>query len=247
MSEESTLCDLPSVRVTRRSTTGWPSADAALHLRAHPLLDAGDELAGYRAADDLVDELEAGPLGQRLDLDVADGELAVAAGLLHVPAVALGRPGEGLAQGDRERHLVDVHAVPRGQPLEQRPRRAPRPCTTAPAGGSRRCSRSAATGPRRRAGPSAWESLSSSALLCATIATGSSGSGIDQGRSTRGLVDRGERVAGLGPGEPADRAQVAGDDARRPGTWRGRRGAPARRSARPRRGRRGRRRRRRTT
>ena len=33
---------------------------------------------------------------------------------------------------------------------------------------------------------SACESLSSSALLCATIATGSSGSGIDHGRSTRG-------------------------------------------------------------
>ena len=34
--------------------------------------------------------------------------------------------------------------------------------------------------------PRAWESLSSSALLDATIATGSSGSGIDHGRSTRG-------------------------------------------------------------
>ena len=34
--------------------------------------------------------------------------------------------------------------------------------------------------------PSAWESLSSSALLEATIAIGSSGSGIDHGRSTRG-------------------------------------------------------------
>ena len=53
-------------------------ADAALHLGAHALLDAGDELAGYGAADDLVDELEAGALGQRLHLDVADGVLAVA-------------------------------------------------------------------------------------------------------------------------------------------------------------------------
>jgi hypothetical protein len=29
-----------------------------LHLGADPLLDAGDELAGNRAPDDLVDELE---------------------------------------------------------------------------------------------------------------------------------------------------------------------------------------------
>ncbi len=34
--------------------------------------------------------------------------------------------------------------------------------------------------------PSAWDSLSSSALLRATIATGSRGSGIDHGLSTRG-------------------------------------------------------------
>ncbi len=34
--------------------------------------------------------------------------------------------------------------------------------------------------------PRAWESLSSSALLCATIATGSNGSGSDHGISTRG-------------------------------------------------------------
>ncbi len=43
--------------------------------------------------------------------------------------------------------------------------------------------RDGSSAPRRL---SAWDSLSSSALLCATIAMGSSGSGSDHGRSTRG-------------------------------------------------------------
>ncbi len=64
---------------------------AALHLGADALLDRRDVVVRHRAADDLVDELEAGAAGQRLDLDVADGVLAVPAGLLDVPAVALGR------------------------------------------------------------------------------------------------------------------------------------------------------------
>ena len=70
-SEESTLCALPP-------TQGHPDVDhrvARRHplgqLRAHALLDAGDELARHGAADDPVDELEPAALGQRLDLDVA--------------------------------------------------------------------------------------------------------------------------------------------------------------------------------
>ena len=56
-----------------------------------PFLDRGDELARDRAAEDLVDELEVAAARQRLDLDLAVAELAVAAGLLLVPAVRLGR------------------------------------------------------------------------------------------------------------------------------------------------------------
>ena len=191
MSEESTLCDLPSVSVTRRSTTGWPIADAALHLRAHALLDAdGMNWRGTEPPTTLSTNSKPAPSRQRLDLDVADGVLAVPAGLLDVPAEPLRRAGEGLPQRHHERHLVDVHAVPLGEPLEGDLGVRLAHASTAPAGGSRRCSRSAATGPRRRAGRAPATSLSSSALLRATIATGSSGSGIDHGRSTRGSSTR---------------------------------------------------------
>ena len=66
--------------------------EAALHLGAHALLHRRDVVVRHRAADDLVDELEPGAARQRLDLDVAHAVLAVPAGLLDVPAVALG-PG----------------------------------------------------------------------------------------------------------------------------------------------------------
>ena len=86
MSEESTLWDLPSVQGDPQVDQRVAVAHAALHLRAHALLDARDELARYGAADDLVHELEPAALGQRLDGDVADGVLAVTAGLLDVAA-----------------------------------------------------------------------------------------------------------------------------------------------------------------
>ena len=54
-----------------------------------PFSTRGDELARHRAADDLVDELEARALRERLDLDVAHGVLPVPAGLLDVPSMAL--------------------------------------------------------------------------------------------------------------------------------------------------------------
>ena len=140
------------------------------------------------------------PGRQRLDLDVAHGVLAVAAGLLDVPAVALRRAAEGLAQRHPQRHRVDLDAVPVLAAGRAARRRAPRPCTTARAGGSRRCcsSRSVGSSATSRARP--CESLSSSALVCATIATGSSGSGISQGSISSGVVLVGQGVAGLGPG-----------------------------------------------
>ena len=55
------------------------------------LLDRRHELARDRAAEDVVDELEIGAARQRLDFDLAVAELAVAAGLLLVPAVRFGR------------------------------------------------------------------------------------------------------------------------------------------------------------
>ena len=62
-----------------------------------PFLDRRDELPRDRAAEDVVDELEVAAARQRLDLDLAVAELAVAAGLLLVPAVRLGRRRDRLA------------------------------------------------------------------------------------------------------------------------------------------------------
>lgn len=93
--------------------------DAAGGLRADALLDGRDELAWYRSADDLVDELDAGPRWQRLDVDLADGVLTVAAGLFDVPAASGGRPRERLAQGDAVGDGVDLDRVPAAQPVER--------------------------------------------------------------------------------------------------------------------------------
>ena len=57
---------------------------ALLHLPPDALFHRGDELARHHPADDLVDELEAGRVFQRLHLDLADPVLAVPARLLDV-------------------------------------------------------------------------------------------------------------------------------------------------------------------
>ena len=82
---------------------------------AHPrvldaLLDRRHELARDRAAEDVVDELEVAAARQRLELHLAVAELAVAAGLLLVPAVRLGRRGDRLAVGDARQLQVDLDA-----------------------------------------------------------------------------------------------------------------------------------------
>ena len=100
MSEESTLWALPSTSVTRMSTTGYPR-HAPFHLGPHALLHTRDELPRHRPADHLVDELESGARGQRLHLDVAHRILAVAAGLLDVPAVSLRGPTKVSRNGIR--------------------------------------------------------------------------------------------------------------------------------------------------
>ena len=55
------------------------------------LLDRRDEVLGDRAAEDVVDELEVRAARERLHADPAVAELAVAAGLLLVAPVGLGR------------------------------------------------------------------------------------------------------------------------------------------------------------
>ena len=71
-----------------------------------PCVDRLDVLARDRAADDLVDELVAGALLVRLELDDRVAVLALAAGLADEAAVALGGAADGLAIGDLR--LADV-------------------------------------------------------------------------------------------------------------------------------------------
>ena len=91
ISEESTGWYLPSKHSTRTSTTGKPCTPPDGHRLLDALLHGGDELAGDGAADDLVDELEAGAAFAGLDAQPRHPELAVAAGLLLVLALGLGR------------------------------------------------------------------------------------------------------------------------------------------------------------
>ena len=87
------------------------AGEIAAHARfLDALFDRRDELARDRAAEDVVDELEVGAARQRLDLDLAVAELAVAAGLLLVAAVRLGGGLDRLAVGDARRLEVDVDA-----------------------------------------------------------------------------------------------------------------------------------------
>ena len=67
-------------------------ADPALHLRAHALLDAGMNCRGTDPPTTLSTNSSPEPLGERLDAELADRVLAVAAGLLDVTPAALGGP-----------------------------------------------------------------------------------------------------------------------------------------------------------
>src|SRR5258705_3829091 len=62
-----------------------------------PLFDRGHVLPRDRPAEDVVDELEIAPTRQRLHPALAVSELAVAAGLLLVPALVLGDDGVRVA------------------------------------------------------------------------------------------------------------------------------------------------------
>ena len=95
---------------------------AGRHRLAHPFLDRRYERRGYRAALDLVDELEAfGACAarQRLDAQEDFAELAGATCLLLVPMVAFGRRSDRFAVGDARRARLDLAPMQIGEPLEQ--------------------------------------------------------------------------------------------------------------------------------
>ena len=73
---------------------------------------------GIDAALDPVDELEADAVLGRLDLDLAVGELAAAAGLLLVAGVRLGRAADRLPVGNARRVQLDLGAEAALHPLD---------------------------------------------------------------------------------------------------------------------------------
>src|SRR5581483_7373898 len=91
----------------------------ALQVVADPLLHRADEGAGYRAAYDLVVELEACTALLRPDLDMYIGELAVTAGLPLESRMLLGLPADGLAIADRGTAMLDRQVEAVLQPVER--------------------------------------------------------------------------------------------------------------------------------
>src|SRR5258708_29763088 len=84
---------------------------AGIERLLHALLHRRDEDRGNHAALYFARELETGPARQRLDLEENLAELARAAGLLLVPAVALGAPGDRFAIRSLGRLGGDLHLV----------------------------------------------------------------------------------------------------------------------------------------
>ena len=183
---------------------------ALLHLPADALLHRRDELPRHHAADDLVDELEAGGVRQRLDLDVADAVLAVPAGLLDVTAQAL-----GLARRSSRAAAPAGSIVSTATPYRLASRSSSTSACASPMDHSTSWRVSAlfssrSVGSSATSRPRACDSLSSSALDLATMATGSSGSGIDHGSISSGwsLSDSVSPVSARA--ELGHRADVAG-------------------------------------
>jgi hypothetical protein len=182
---------------------------AALELAcARPSPPRGCSCAGPRRPPPCPRTRNPSQRGERLDIDVADRVLPVAAGLFHVAAVALGRGGERLAQRHLDRLGVQLDAA-RAQPVEHHVgvRLAHRPEHQLVGLG-------VAVEPQRRvAGDQAGQVFREGVLVGA-------GLGDDRDRQQRlghrprrhqhRVVFAGERVAGLGAARLGDRADVAG-------------------------------------
>ena len=146
------------------------------HL-AHAFLDRRNELVGDRAADHLVDELESRAARQRLDSQVHLAELARAAGLLLVAAMAFRPARDGLAIGNARRMRLDVHAVALGHALEHHAQVQLAHAVEHGLVQRSRGARHARTDPRPRACAAQSESRCSSPRRSGSIATPSIGGG----------------------------------------------------------------------
>ena len=123
-----------------------------LHARLlDALLHRGDVVPGDGAAEDVVHELEVAAARQRLHPDLAVAELAAAAGLLLVPAVALGRGLDRLPVGDLRLLEVDLDLVC-ASAWPPPPRCGAGPCRRAASRGSAGRGESWRTGPPPSAG-----------------------------------------------------------------------------------------------
>ncbi|MNF57000.1 hypothetical protein D3C84_385100 [compost metagenome] len=87
--------------------------------RTHAFLHRRDELRGDHTTLHLVGEEETATARQRLDTQEYLAELAGAAGLFLVPAVAFGRAGDGFAVGHFGRARFHFQLVGAGDAVEQ--------------------------------------------------------------------------------------------------------------------------------
>ena len=118
ISDESTVWYEPSTSRTRTPCTGAPASSPCCIASWMPLSTAGPEALRDDAADDLVHELVAGVALERLEDDVAVAELAAAAGLLLVAAVAARLLADRLEVRDARLVEVDLDAEAALEPVD---------------------------------------------------------------------------------------------------------------------------------
>ena len=196
--------------MTLTLTTGIAGERTGLHPLAHALLDGWVEVAGHRAAEDLLAELEVG-VRQRLQLEEDVAVLTGAAGLLLVLVLGdrLGR--DRLAVGHARQAKLDVDAEAPRHPVE-----GDLDVRLAEPGEDRLAAARIARKPQRRI------FLDQPLQRRAHLVEVGLGLGMDRGRVRRaGEVDAGERdrlaligerVAGHHRGQLGHRADVAGAD-----------------------------------
>ena len=91
---------------------GITSQIAASRRLLHTLLDSRNELAGNRAAKDVIDKLETAASGKRLNAKLAVAELSVSSGLLLVPSMAGCVCANGLPVRNLRRFKCDLRVIP---------------------------------------------------------------------------------------------------------------------------------------